>query len=96
MQAAFYLLEGNWETFAGQTKDSVSKAEFQKLLRDKHTTIESMFPGLQYPGKPVKGEDLKSLFKSLIIKFKKQKQGTRDESFVAFKNKLPDFSYEEL
>ena len=89
VQAAFYILEGNWETLSKQTSKSLTQVVFQKLLRERNVTIETMFPGLQYPGKGKK--ELKSLFKALLVKY--EKHGA-DETFLRFRSKLPDFALE--
>lgn len=90
VQAAFYVLEGNWETLSSKKSKSLSQDVFRKLLREKSVTIETMFPGLQYPGKGKK--ELKSLIKALLIKF--EKNGA-DDTFLRFRSKLPDFALEQ-
>jgi hypothetical protein len=72
------IVEGSWESLATRKSHSLTVSDFNQLLRNHGTTIDIMFPGLAYPGKGRK--ELKSLFKSLLTKYKRR---GADESFWA-------------
>ena len=84
IQGAFWLLEGNWETVKSA---GIKRSEFQTLLRKKTVRAEQVFPGCpDYPGD--KAKPLRTLFKNLLVKYKKHGE---DAAFLQFRETISDF-----